>query len=46
MENSVLSKPVSAQLPAPSLDAMVDLRARAMADVNSVILEKMGSMYR
>ncbi|MEC7245986.1 MAG: polyprenyl synthetase family protein, partial [Pseudomonadota bacterium] len=43
MENSVLSEPVSGQLPAPSLDAMVDLCARAMADVNIVIMEKMGS---
>jgi len=43
MENSVLPQPVSAQLPSPSLDAMVDLCAHAMTDVNNVILEKMGS---
>jgi len=43
MENSVASDRASAQLPAPSLDGMVGLCAGAMADVNSVILEKMAS---
>jgi len=43
MEHSGLATRASAQLPVPSLDGMVGLCAGAMADVNSVILEKMAS---